>query len=78
MILKRRRRPGLNCARAFGAFVEVARKVQSLSYQGPTFPRGAGRRWRPDPIQTLLATGFLVVLGVTLVILIQNILFAAR
>jgi hypothetical protein len=32
-----------------------------------------GRRWRPNPIQAVLATGFLAFLGVALVILIQNI-----
>jgi len=34
---------------------------------------GTGRRWRPNPIQAVLATGFLAFLGVALVILIQNI-----
>ena len=32
-----------------------------------------GRRWPLNPIQAVLATGFLAFLGVALVILIQNI-----
>jgi hypothetical protein len=32
-----------------------------------------GRSWRPDPVQTVLATGFVAFLGLTLGILIHNI-----
>jgi hypothetical protein len=49
------------------------RNKRMLARSGKLRTIRAGRRWRPDPIHTLLATGFLAVLGVTLVILIQNI-----
>lgn len=49
-----------------------------LAWSGKLPTIRAGRRWRPGPIQLLLATGFLAAIGVILVILIQDIHPAAN